>query len=56
MKPYDSKSRCLKCGYDLVSSIYTEMYVEVEEAIERTCGRCGYQWYEACLDSEEENS
>lgn len=43
--PYDPKSKCTKCGGDMVSTEYRL------ERMWRRCFRCGYSWSEAPLDS-----
>lgn len=50
-------SYCVKCGEhsDLRSVRYRALNYTVagkaiDEHLERTCIRCGYEWKEACLD------
>lgn len=61
MKTYDAKSRCPKCGNAYCDSKYHEkpggQCFEAEgEHVDRICRRCGYQWAEACLTPEQEDS
>ncbi len=49
---------CIKCGCDQASIEYLEKaFVSslqlTTECLLRTCSRCGYAWYEECIDSGE---
>lgn len=57
MKEYNERSKCEKCGYDVIKAAYTTPRLDAlrlglshpwfhEEAIKRTCERCGYSWNE----------
>lgn len=58
MDTYNANNHCPKCGHDDVGSSYCagrsypdhsflDPYHGDEEAIHRTCRRCGYKWAEA---------
>lgn len=49
MKPYNEKANCPKCSNPFISSKWED------NSILRTCDRCGYWWYESCLDEIEKN-
>lgn len=52
MKPFHSSNPCPKCGSKMSFAEYK--HTREGEHIERTCGRCGYKWKEATLDSQEQ--
>ena len=52
LPPYDSRARCPKCGDRRVSTRYdngcTPLALAHAEHLARRCGRCGYEWPQAC--------
>ncbi len=60
MKKYQDDRPCVKCGFsNIISTEYCRcerilcIYHLDEEHLHRVCQRCGYEWAEATLDSEE---
>jgi len=64
MKQYNPKSTCPKCGSEDINSLWVAANAyrwemppgdgETREHINRRCRRCGVQWNEAPLDSQDE--
>ena len=50
MKDFSLDRRCSKCGFFTSHDVE---YSEYKEVLIRTCRRCGYKWYEKCVDVEE---
>ncbi len=45
---YNPNRKCAKCGYAARTDLSRP------DRIRRTCGRCGYVWFERTLDAEEQ--
>lgn len=51
---YNAYNPCPKCGEVGARVTYQPYaYVDMPERLVRTCRTCGYQWPEACVDSNE---
>ena len=59
MKDYDIKATCIKCGYDIIHTTYSEKVMLIKdvqiapESLERKCCRCAYIWHERTVDNKE---
>lgn len=64
LPPMNSVRSCVKCAYETRPTAWMMEYVirnkqlmgngevaVLEDALRRTCPRCGYQWKEACADA-----
>ena len=53
--PFEVRPTCLKCGYRPTLGEVPMRYVRHLgfELMERTCTRCGAQWFTQCADAEE---
>ncbi len=60
MDVYNSKAKCGKCGDEEIATIYCghplpdKAHPEIKEHFHRKCKRCGFNWVEKCLDSEQD--
>jgi len=51
LKPYsETNTICKKCDYGLATTEYR--HNNGAEYLVRRCGRCKYEWKEACVDAE----
>lgn len=53
MTPYNPNARCSKCAHDVISTRFvTGSITGRRDALHRQCGRCGFGWNEAPLDTQ----
>ena len=58
LPPFNPDATCAKCGHDKVNMRFARADSEFMRGfrgwdwLTRRCDRCGYHWYEQCLDAE----
>ena len=60
MNVYDPKAKCEKCDGEEIATVYCghplpdKKSPGIKEHFHRQCKRCGFNWVEKCLNSEQD--